>query len=98
MTGGAFGGVVCRYHKVCERCWFKTEDEYGVRRVENTDTKKHPVVTNPRGKNGFSPTCFGCAYKVPFHKTRVNECCSVFFRDMISVNPMAIDLQDSDDE
>ena len=71
--GGTYNGVVCKNHRSCESCWFTCEYRYGKRFLEPKKTKNKPHVKSPRKlsftRNGEKAIqCFGCYYRVPFHK------------------------------
>lgn len=70
MLGGNYGGVVCTSHKVCEKCWWDHDGEYGARTFEAKS--KVPLVEGPR--KGASPVCYGCLYRVPFSVYRIDIC------------------------
>ena len=90
--GGKYGGAVCLHHAVCDECWWRNEYNYGVRRYEDAHTREKKIRDKPREK--MTPVCYGCAYKVPFHKTRINSCCTTFYKHVKPHIPMVVDLDD----
>lgn len=59
--GGRYGGVVCKIHRVCDRCWWDKNGNYGGRTQEPIMTQSIPLVNGPRNK--VSTICFGCVYR-----------------------------------
>jgi len=76
--GGIYNGVVCMYHRSCEKCWWGPSVgnepnylpsnfilDYGARQHEDEQSKNIALVNHPR-KGMEGPQCFGCLHNDPY--------------------------------